>query len=343
MRLDRDATDRGSMMDRRGGVGVPALLAAYLDSSSDVLARLAITQNLSGYPDNASDIHAALLLPLAAHADSGTDIYARLQIGQNISAYLDGSSDEYARLRIDQNLKIRDVATTPAAYGREQLDRAGLDRRYSRTTPQPEFGTRSEIYGRLQLTNYLSGHLDTNSDIHARLRLDQILKAAVDTTGDTHAALLLALASYIESGSEVYARLQIGSECKAQIDSSSDEYARLEIAQLLKAAADSNSDQVGRLQITHNAKAHPDTVSDIHAQLRQIDSWTFTFSGTLAPGKTLCIDSRDFTVKNDGVNAIANFSGDFPTIFPGSNWVIYTDAEGSRTIQIVVSKRDRNV
>lgn len=67
-------------------------------------------------------------------------------------------------------------------------------------------------------------------------------------------------------------------------------------------------------------------------------SATFTFSGTLAAGKTLAIDGQRFTVVNDGVNAIGDFSGEFPVLYPGTNLVEYTDAEGSRTVTINVIK-----
>lgn len=70
---------------------------------------------------------------------------------------------------------------------------------------------------------------------------------------------------------------------------------------------------------------------------------TFTFGGTLAAGKTIVIDTNDFTVVNDGVNAIASMTGDFPEIYPGTNQVIYTDSLGSRTVTIVIVKKDRSV
>jgi hypothetical protein len=242
-----------------------------------------------------------------------------------LSAHLDSSADVFDRFRIDQLLKVRNTITGQWSWGREQLDRAGLDRRYSRTTiiSSPVVGTLSDIAARFQITNNLSGYLDTESDVHA--------------------ALLLALAAYIDSGADVYARLQIGHNCKVHVDSESNAYARLQISQLLRAYTDTNSDIYARLRIDQNLKSYLDTTADLYAQLRQIDSWTFTFTGTLAAGKTVCFDGRDFTVKNDGVNAIANFTGDFPSIFPGTNWVIYTDSEGSRTIRLVVSKRDRKV
>lgn len=70
---------------------------------------------------------------------------------------------------------------------------------------------------------------------------------------------------------------------------------------------------------------------------------SFTYSGTLAAGKILVIDAEDFTVLNDGANAIAAFTGDFPHIYPGENEVVYSDTGGSRTMIITVVKKDRSV
>ena len=69
----------------------------------------------------------------------------------------------------------------------------------------------------------------------------------------------------------------------------------------------------------------------------------FTFSGSLLVGKTVCIDTKNRTVENDGVNALKNFTGTFPKIYPGNNTVKYTDAVGSRTIKITVIKQDRKM
>ena len=70
---------------------------------------------------------------------------------------------------------------------------------------------------------------------------------------------------------------------------------------------------------------------------------TLTYSGTLAAGKALVIDGNDLTVKNDGTNDLAHFTGDFPRIFQGANTITYTDSEGSRTIKITVTREERSV
>jgi hypothetical protein len=63
---------------------------------------------------------------------------------------------------------------------------------------------------------------------------------------------------------------------------------------------------------------------------------SFDFDGSLLAGKTVCIDGKLFSVLNDGVNAIADFDGDFPVngINPA---VIYSDGETARTVEITVT------
>lgn len=343
MQLDRNAIDREGSLDREGGIGIPALLAAYLDSETSVYGRLQIEHLLLGYPDTDSSVYNVLLQSLAAYTDTDSSIFSRLRIDQNLSGYPDTETSVYGRFQITQLLSVPDICSTPSYYGREQLDRAGLDRRYTRETLCQSAGTASSVYARLQLTNLLSAILDTDSSVYGRLRLDQLLQSTIDTESSVWGVLLQALASYIDSESSVYARLQIGHNMSAISDTESDVYARLQLTHLLAALTDTDSSVYGRLQITHNLGAISDTESDVYAMLRQVDSWTITFTGTLAAGQTVCINTRDYTVKNNGVNAIADFSGDFPLIFPGTNWVVYTDAEGSRTIRLVVSKRDRKV
>jgi hypothetical protein len=247
---------------------------------------------------------------LASHTDTSADTHARLQIEHGLSGYADAESGVHGALLL-----------ALSAYCDSGVD----------------------VYARIRIGHNMSGYADTSSDVYARLRIDHLLSGYVDTSSDVHGALLLALAAYVNSGSDTYARLQIGHNLSGYVDTSSDAYARLQITHLIAALTDTTSDAYARLQITHNLGAIADSVSDVYAMLRQVDSWTITFTGTLAAGKTVCINSRDFTVKNDGVNAIADFSGDFPSIFPGTNWVIYTDSEGSRTVRIVVSKQDRKV
>ena len=68
---------------------------------------------------------------------------------------------------------------------------------------------------------------------------------------------------------------------------------------------------------------------------------SLSFAGTITAGKTVIIDGEKYTVLNDSVNAIANFSGDFPRIAPGNNVVGYSDSEPARTVQLTVLRSDR--
>lgn len=341
----------------------PLTLAAYADSGTDIYARLRLDDNLASFVDTESSTYArqqitqllktrtvagrssdwgkwqfnrsgysrrnarttpqaqsgtysdvsprlTLGLSLSGYPGSQTDIHAALLLA--FSAYVDAKTDEYARLRIDQGLSSHE-------------------------------DTVSDLVARLRLSGYLSGHLDDSTDQDARLRLDHLLRGYEDTSSDIHAALLLALSVYVDTDSDLSARLLASWEPQAKIKTTTDIFAGLEVSQLLGAHIDSQTDIYAKYLIPHLIKAHIDTAADIYATLKAIDSWTFTFSGTLAPGKTLCIDKSDFTVKNDGVNAMVGFTGEFPAILPGENTVVYTDALGSRTITIIVSKKDRSI
>jgi len=68
-----------------------------------------------------------------------------------------------------------------------------------------------------------------------------------------------------------------------------------------------------------------------------------TYTGSLGAGQTLEIDAADLTVEKAGVSDLANFSGDFPAIGPGTNTITYTDSEGSRNVTITVQRKERSV
>jgi len=243
-----------------------------------------------------------------------------------LSAFTDTTTDGYARLQITHLLAVVDTYSRCSHFGRSSLDRTGLDRQYTQSSAC--------------VTTTATGTL---ADTMARLQIAHDIKGYAGTVSDVWGVLLQSLAGYADSIVDTFARLRIDQNCIGYTDTDSDGYARLQLSQWLKAQTDTTTDGYARLQIAHDIKGYAGAVTDTYAMLRQIDSWTITFTGTLAAGKTVCINTRDYTVKNDGVNAIADFSGDFPTIFPGTNWVVYTDTEGSRTVRIVVSKRDRKV
>lgn len=341
----------------------PLTLAAYSDSGTDIYARLRLAGGLSAFVDTESDTYArpqitqllktrtvagasadwgkwqysragysrryarttpqaqsgtyadvgarlALTLSLSAYSATTADIHAALLL--SFSAYVNAQTDEYARLRIDHGLSSHE-------------------------------DTVSDLFARLRLSGYLTGLLDTSSDQEARLRLDHLLRGYEDTNSDIHAALLLAVSAYLDTDSDLSARLSAAWEAESKIVTTTNIYAGFELTQLLGARIDTTTDIYAKYRIPHLLSSQIDTAADIYAVLRAIDSWTFTFSGTLAAGKTLCIDKNDFTVKNDGANAMVGFTGDFPAMLPGENTVFYTDALGSRTVTIVVSKKDRSI
>jgi len=218
MRFDRDQIDRGSVLDRAGGINALVTLAAYLDTDSDVYAALvAITRLLAAYTDTTSDVYAAI--------ETATRLLA---------AYTDIDSD---------------------------------------------------VEATLQLSHLMQGYLDTDSDIVGSLRVDALLGAYTDTDSD------------------IYGVIEMGP-----------------------------------------LRAYIDTDSDIYALIRMIASFTFTYAGSIGIGEVLCIDSEKFKITLDGVNSFVDFTGEYPTIHPGTNWIIYSDsAEGSRTVTLVVTKKDRMV
>ena len=276
MRIDRDGLDRGSFLDRSGGSDNPILI-------SHLYARLRLDQNCAGYTDTNSDVYVRSVQGMLLHGymDTGTDEYARLRLDQVLGGYADTLTDQAVRLRIAHNLKYGGDART--AWGRIQIDRAGLDRRFTRWTGR---GTKSDIVPTLYpFPRNVAAYVVSEANLYAWMRLDATLRSYADTL----------------------------------------------------------TDQAARLRIDAILSAYPDTNSDLYALVRFVTTWTLTYAGTLAIGDTICIDGEDFTVKNDGANDIANFSGEFPSIFPGTNWVVYTDSGGSRTIQLVVSKKDRMV
>ena len=153
---------------------------------------------------------------------------------------------------------------------------------------------------------------------------------------------IISLEAILDSESDIYGILNIIPDLSAALGSVSDIGASVKITHLLSAGVDTSSDLYALLSPGYLC-ANIGTESDVYALLRQIASVKFGYTGTIAPGETVCIDGRLFTVKLDGVNAVENFTGKYPTLFPGTNWVVYTDSEGSRTIKIVVYKRDRSI
>jgi len=118
-------------------------------------------------------------------------------------------------------------------------------------------------------------------------------------------------------------------------------YGHLRLGLLLSGYADTETSGYGLMRNEHDLSGYADTETDATGQIRIYHEVSFTFTGTLAPGKTIVINGEDYTVVNDGVNAIAGFSGEFPRVFGGVNTLTYTDAEGARNATILVVKQDR--
>lgn len=69
---------------------------------------------------------------------------------------------------------------------------------------------------------------------------------------------------------------------------------------------------------------------------------SITFTGSFDTGDVITIDTDKLTLKQNGVNATNKITaGDFFNLRPGVNTIKYTDEAGSRSIKIVVAKRDR--
>ena len=81
--------------------------------------------------------------------------------------------------------------------------------------------------------------------------------------------------------------------------------------------------------------------SNIVVTLTQVLS--LVYSGDIAVGDTVCIDSVYFSVKHNGVNAISKYDGEFMEIVPNLFEFVYTDLEENRSAKITVSWRDRIV
>lgn len=73
----------------------------------------------------------------------------------------------------------------------------------------------------------------------------------------------------------------------------------------------------------------------------QTNGKSFQYRGTIAAGKILEIDNKvdtdSFEVLNDGVSDFANFEGDFITLDPGNNTIVFTGPAGS---QVEIFYRD---
>ena len=67
-----------------------------------------------------------------------------------------------------------------------------------------------------------------------------------------------------------------------------------------------------------------------------------TYTGTLAPGETVVIDSDAMTAFKGGANVV-KYVDEFITLEPGGNELTYTDSESARTVEIKVTHTPRDL
>ena len=66
------------------------------------------------------------------------------------------------------------------------------------------------------------------------------------------------------------------------------------------------------------------------------------YSGTLAPGESVVIDSDAMTATKGGANVV-KYVDSFITLEPGGNEITYTDGESSRTVDVTVTHTPRDL
>lgn len=66
------------------------------------------------------------------------------------------------------------------------------------------------------------------------------------------------------------------------------------------------------------------------------------YTGTLAPGESVVIDSDAMTATKGGVNVVKHIDS-FITLEPGGNELTYTDSESSRTVDVTVTHTPRDL
>lgn len=69
----------------------------------------------------------------------------------------------------------------------------------------------------------------------------------------------------------------------------------------------------------------------------------FTFLGDCIPGQQIIIDGENYTVTNGATNAIHQFNGDFPELFPGENTITYSDNGANRYVLLQVNRSERHI
>lgn len=69
--------------------------------------------------------------------------------------------------------------------------------------------------------------------------------------------------------------------------------------------------------------------------------YTLVYSGDVAVGETVCIDTNDYTVTLNSENVLDKIEGNFPKIVPNESELVYTDSNSTRSATIVISWQDK--
>lgn len=80
-----------------------------------------------------------------------------------------------------------------------------------------------------------------------------------------------------------------------------------------------------------------------HASRYHVDEIVLTITGGFKPGDRLVIDSHDLTVKLNGQNILHMMQGDFIHVYPGVNFIRYSDSTAQRTVLLRLTYQDRFV
>lgn len=113
-----------------------------------------------------------------------------------------------------------------------------------------------------------------------------------------------------------------------------------------RAKKDANAFITGAQEIVAAARKQIQKVNvavlSVFVSLIRRRAYEVEFTGDFAPGDVISIDSKTMTVTLNGTNALHLIGRDnFPILKPGKSELIYTDAEGTRTVRIRVKWQDR--
>lgn len=82
-------------------------------------------------------------------------------------------------------------------------------------------------------------------------------------------------------------------------------------------------------------------IGSIVSNFSRFHLYLIQYTGDLAPGDKVVIDSKKMTITKNGVNVYSQMQGDFFDIQPGQNTVKYSDNETGRTVLMRVKNADK--